>query len=296
MPCTDSEHCYRVVFKGLTALLTESSVALYTVFLSDHALSWPEALSEQVEKQTPTRHYFSSFKFHQISCSPHWCFTVYRNLKNALSHDCLFYFFFLIKEKAAVWKWTLKTQFSSEHLMKPHLLSIPSHVDSLYLFCSQNCSFSHFGYCEDLQVKHYPQASVEELTVWVICRKTEDAWRHSKLDFVLSMQMVQLNQRFLDFLGTGAPTEKKGPPFNFNTDLLYAYRNQFNTTENVFACFLFYKGCLDQDFWDWPLTRVMESSICWLQYWSTDTNLSSVNTSQLIVVLMFTSFFFSQVI
>lgn len=35
------------------------------------------------------------------------------------------------------------------------------------------------------------------------------------------------------------------------------YHNQFNTTENVFVCFvfynLFYKGCLDQDFWGWPL-------------------------------------------
>lgn len=77
------------------------------------------------------------------------------------------------------------------------------------------------------------------------------------------MQMVQLNQEVLDFLGKGTPNREKGPPYNFNTDLQYAYHNQFNTTVKMFWFVLyftmhFYKGGLDQDW----MTRVMGSSVC----------------------------------
>lgn len=65
--------------------------------------------------------------------------------------------------------------------------------------------------------------------------------------------MVRLNQGFLDFLGKRTPNKEKGPPYNFNTDLRYAYHNQFSTTEKMFLFVLyftthFYKGGLDQDF------------------------------------------------
>lgn len=144
-----SEHWGRAAFKGLTALMTESSVAHHAVFLRDNAL-WLTCGSHRAgrstaEKHTPTRDRFSISTWFNLSCrsSLPWCLTLFSRFAVTKGFMPSLLVFVLLKGKAVVWKCTHNAQFSFKHLLKPHLLSDQIHPP-LYAHCfgfwSQNCS------------------------------------------------------------------------------------------------------------------------------------------------------------
>lgn len=135
-----SEHWGRAAFKGLTALMTESSVAHHAAFLRDNALRLTcgshRAGRSTAEKHTPTRDRFSISTWLAVPPYP-WCLTLFSRLQKVLCHHCLCLPY--SKEKQC----THNAQFSFKHLLKPPLLSDQIHPP-LYAHCfgfwSRNCS------------------------------------------------------------------------------------------------------------------------------------------------------------